>query len=173
MSIKNKNFIYCISGSGDPNPHVNSNRKLLVANQITTESKLMGFNMDEANSIEGKISGSFVSESISAITSGSASTMYTINYEYGGLLVGENTQFLVKAGSSTEWKSVEDLTNSDLLLSYNGTGIKGVQFWPTGEIVSESVSFDTISMASDLDGFFSSGSPAADDDPFFYVKMGS
>ena len=173
MSIKNKNFIYCISGSGDPNPHVNSNRKLLVANQITTESKLMGFNMDEANSIDGKISGSFVSESISAITSGSASTMYTINYEYGGLLVGENTQFLVKAGSSTEWKSVEDLTNSDLLLSYNGTGIKGVQFWPTGEIVSESVSFDTISMTSNSDGFFSSGSPAADEDPFFYVKIGS
>ena len=173
MSIKNKNFIYCVSGSGDPNPHVNSNRKLLVANQITTESKLMGFNMDEANSIEGKISGSFVSESISAITSGSASTLYTINYEYGGLLVGENTQFLVKAGSSTEWKSVEDLTNSDLLLSYNGTGIKGIQFWPTGEIVSESVSFDTISMTSNLDGFFSSGSPAADEDPFFYVKIGS
>ena len=173
MSIKDKNFVYCISGSGDPNPKVDSNRELLMANQITIESELMGFNMDEANSIEGKISGSFVSKSISAVTSGSASTRYKLNNEYGGVTVGENTQLLVKSGSSTEWKSVDDLTESDLLLSYNGTGINGVRFWPIGDIVSESVSFDTISMTSDSDGFFASGGAPADEDPFFYVKIGS
>ena len=49
-----------------------------------------------------------------------------------------------------------------------------MKFWSLGEIVSESVSFDTISIDySGSAGFFSSGSPPQDDSPFYYVRTGS
>ena len=170
MGINSKAFVFCNSND-DPTGAIGD---IYSADQTVTGSILMSFDIDESLPPGSIAKGQFVSQSISSTTISSESTQYTVDNEFSRLKVSENVEFLVKSGSSTIWKSVKNITKSDLVLSYFGTGIRGMKFWSLGEIVSESVSFDTISIDySGSAGFFSSGSPPQDDSPFYYVRTGS
>ncbi len=167
MGLQSKNFVMCGSNSDI----TGTIGEIIQVFQVVTGSLMIAFNVDESD-IDGQfVKGQFISHSVSSSTSSTGSLQYIINYDNSRLRVDENIQLLVKSGSNAVWESVNNIKYSDYILSWNGRGVKGIRFQRCREIISESVSYDVVSINfSGSNGFFASADTPSDVSPFYYVR---
>ena len=167
MGVKSKNFVMCSSNSDI----TGTIGEIIQAYQTVTGSLFMAFDVDESDMDGQFVKGQFISHSVSSSTSGTGSIQYIINYPHSRLRVNENIQLLVKSGSNAVWESVNNIKYSDYILGYNGSGVKGIKFEQCKEIISESVSYDIVSINfSGSDGYFASADAPSDTSPFYYIR---